>query len=70
MNKSEELYNATVIATIVSKFPVYIRQEWSKHKISKKVDEMTSEDHFNELMDFLKSQKDITKDLMLREIQE
>ena len=64
---SGDLKNGHMINVLVKKLPSKVSQDWSKHKQKEKVDTMASEDKFRELMEFLKSEKEVTKDLLHRQ---
>ena len=64
---SGDLKNGHMVNVLVSKLPVKVAQEWAKNKEKKKMDTMVSEDIFRELMQFLKSEKQVTKDILNRQ---
>ena len=53
-----------MINVLVKKLPAKVAQDWAKHKQKEKISNMASEDVFKELMDFLKAEKEVTKDLL------
>ena len=64
VNRSGDLKNGHMIDVLVRKLPSKVAQDWATHKQKEKVGTMVSEDIFKELMDFLKAQKEVTKDLL------
>ena len=61
---SGDLKNGHMINVLVKKLPARVAQDWSKYKQKKNVGMMASEDKFRELMQFLKSEKEVTKDIL------
>ena len=64
VGRSGDLKNGHMINVLVSKLPVKIAQDWANARQKKKMDTMVSEDIFRELMEFLKSEKEVTKGLL------
>ena len=64
VSRSGDLKNGHMIDVLVRKLPAKVAQEWAKHIQKEKVGMMVSEDIFRELMDFLKSEKEVTKYLI------
>ena len=67
VSRSGDLKNGHMINVLVKKLPTKVAQDWSLHKQKEKVDTMASEDIFRELMQFLKLQKEVTKDILHRQ---
>ena len=61
VSRSSDLKNGHMIDFLVRKLPGKVRQDWEKHKLEKQVGVMASEDIFEELMKFLKKEKEVTK---------
>ena len=64
ISRSADLKNGHMINVLVRKLPAKVAQDWAKHKQKEKLGTMASEDIFRELMDFLKMEKEVTKDLL------
>ena len=64
---SSDLKNGHMINVLVKKLPPKVAQEWAKFKQKEKIGIKSSEEIFTALMDFLKSEKEITKDLLSKQ---
>ena len=61
---SGDLKNGHMIDVLERKLPSQVSKDLAKHKQKEKVGIMASEDRFGVLMEFLKAEKEVTKDLL------
>ena len=67
VSRSADLKNGHMINVLVKKLPAKVAQEWAKHKQREKIGSKTSEEIFSSLIDFLKAEKEVTKDLLCKQ---
>ena len=67
VSRSADLKNGHMINVLVKKLPVKVAQEWAKHKQREKLGSKASEEIFSSLIDFLKAEKEVTKDLLYKQ---
>ena len=64
VSRSGDLKNGHIINVLVRKLPSKVAQDWARHKQKGKIGDKASEEVFLDLMEFLKSEKEVTKDLL------
>ena len=64
VQRSDDLKNGHMINVLVKKLPSKVAQDWAKHKHKEKLSSKDSNEIFQELMQFLKEEKEVTKDLL------
>ena len=67
VSRSADLKNGHMINVIAKKLPTKVAEDWAEHKQKEKIGLKSSEEIFKELMEFLKSKKEVTKDLISKQ---